>query len=108
MFHPPLVDIVSSLPESLQDTVRSGLLSAVLARQNDLRTLAALGLLLREVVEKDNENGNFEEWIEPLGELIKWMGSEEEGTADSGTFLSYEYSCGVLHLLLQINCIQYD
>lgn len=60
LIHPALVEKVSSLPDPLQDTVRSGLLSAVLARQGNLKCMGALGLLLREVVEKDNEQGNFE------------------------------------------------
>jgi len=44
--------------------------------------MGALGLLVREIAELDNKvKDGFNEWVEPIGELIKWTGSEETGTA---------------------------
>ena len=69
----------------MQDGLRSGLLNAVIARNQDEKAINALGHLVREIVERDHENEGFKEWLEPLEELIKWMGSEEEGAAETGT-----------------------
>ena len=43
----------------MQDQLRTGLLNAVISRNNNLRTVGALGLLIREIVEKDDENDGF-------------------------------------------------
>lgn len=53
--------------------VRSALLSVVVAQQGNLRAVAELGLLVREVLEIDG----VEPWVEPLGELMKWAASDE-------------------------------
>lgn len=48
--------------------------------------MGTLGLLVREIAELDNKvKDGFNEWVEPIGELIKWTGSEEAGTAEAGT-----------------------
>ena len=53
--------------------MRSGLLSIVVAQQNNLRTVGGIALLVRELLEQDG----IEPWVEPLGELMKWAESEE-------------------------------
>jgi hypothetical protein len=46
--------------------------------------MGALGLLLRELIEIDSGNGGFNEWVEPLGELLKWLASDDASTAEPG------------------------
>lgn len=43
--------------------IRSGLLSVVVAQQNNLRTVGGVALLVRELLEQDG----VEPWVEPLG-----------------------------------------
>jgi hypothetical protein len=40
--------------------------------------MGALGFLIRQILELDNQvKDGFNEWIDPLSEMIKWMGSDE-------------------------------
>ena len=42
--------------------IRTGILSIVVAQHNNLRTVGALGLIARELIESDG----VEPWVEPL------------------------------------------
>jgi hypothetical protein len=46
----------------------------------DRRVVQALGLLIREIVEVDG----LEPWMEPFGELLKWMASEDHEVVEAG------------------------
>jgi hypothetical protein len=53
--------------------------------------MGALGLFVREVIELDSQaKDGFAEWVEPMGEFIRWMGADDSPTvAEAGTFLSH-------------------
>ena len=53
--------------------VRSGILSIVVAQHSNLRTVGALALIVRELIESDG----VEPWVEPLSELMRWAETEE-------------------------------
>ena len=78
LLHPVVVDLFNDLSNDIQDVVilvtqeiRSGLLSVVVAQANELKIVAAVGLLTREIIEIDG----VEPWVEPLGELMNWASS---------------------------------
>jgi hypothetical protein len=39
--------------------------------------MSALGFIIRQILELDSQvKDGFNEWIDPLNEMIKWMGSD--------------------------------
>lgn len=80
--HPAVIEKFEKFPPEIQDAIRSGILNVAIGRYRNIKALGSLGLFIREIIELDNKvKDGFKEWIDPLGELIKWMASEEAGTA---------------------------
>ena len=64
LLHPAIVENFSNFNPDIQDALRSGLLNCVLARANDMKCMSGLGLLIRQIVEVDNQSqGGFDEWV---------------------------------------------
>lgn len=84
-----IVEKFASFPSEIQDLLRSGLLNVAVARYKNIKTMGTLGLLIREILELDNKvKDGFNEWIDPMGEMIKWMGLDEgPGIAEAGNHI---------------------
>lgn len=47
-------------------------MNVVVALHPNLKCISALALLIREIIEIDS----LDPWLEPLGELLKWVASD--------------------------------
>lgn len=56
------------------------MLNCVVALYENLKCIQGLGLLIREIIEIDS----IDPWLEPFGELLNWVSSDESAIVEAG------------------------